>query len=91
MNDAERRGREKLGRTLERMALVYPGHGVSVGEAAGMREHPESLWFLPIKMQISNRMTFQTGMNRCEVTEAALTPINPLPRGLSPESLPEPE
>lgn len=89
MNDAEGRGREKLGRNLERMALVYPGHGVSVGEAAGMREHHETLWFLPMRMRISNRMTFQTSMNRHEVTEAALTSINPLPRGLSPASLPE--
>lgn len=54
--------------------------GSALGEAAGVRERPGAPGFLPVRTRTRNRTTFQTGVNRCEVTEAALTPINPLPR-----------
>ena len=60
-----------------------------MGKVAGIRECPGALWFL-MKKRTRNRMTFQTGMNKCEVTEAALTAISPLPRVLSLAGLPEP-
>lgn len=76
---------------LRRMTPVCVcGHGVSMGKVAGIKECPGALWFLLMKKRTRNRMTFHTGRNKCEVTEAALTSINPLLWELSLAGLPEP-